>query len=102
MKIKITTTEEREIDVTFPMYVKYNGLCKIINETDCIQVEAYETGDTMSNNVIQVKKGYIGLVALLVQDGKAISDQEFNEAFETALREINSMHYQLVKEHYNA
>ncbi len=91
MKIKVTTTTEQEIDVTFPMYVKYNSFCKILNETDCIQVEAYKTGDVMSNYTIQVMKGYKDLVALLVEKGVYLSEQNFNNAFETALQEINSM-----------
>ncbi len=90
MKIKVTTTTEQEIDVTFPMYVKYNGLCKITSETDCIEVNNLAI-TTMSEHSIEIRHGYPNLVTMLVQDGKPISEQEFNAAFETALREINSM-----------
>ncbi len=84
MLVKKTILEE--VNLTFPLFVRYGGAFKIISEN--LYIEAGLEG-------IQVKE-YNSVIQLVVSEGEVITEAQFNEAFETAMERINKFKFQIV------
>jgi hypothetical protein len=89
MKIKVnkTTTEQVEVEIEFPCYyVKNDGsnFAKILNETNCLCV--WNSSNTPEYAQISYSKNVGGYI----QDGKEITEEDFNKAYNQVLNQLNN------------
>lgn len=78
MKVKITKTTTEEIDIDFPVYRKYCG-----NQVKITSPDSYTD---VSNDYILPMTGAPKTASGCLYNGKPSTEQEFNEAYDSALR----------------
>lgn len=83
-KVQISYQIEKEIEVEFPMYIKYGGYNKIISPSEYIEVEC------RPNDYGVVKRsGLRNVVSIMLDNGEKISKQEFESVYTEALSRIS-------------
>lgn len=82
LKIKVTKTETKEIDVTFPIFTENSKHCKyaILSDTHAIKVSYYPISNTIE--ICDVSPN------LALSDNKQISRRDFMKHYEIAVDRI--------------
>lgn len=84
MKLKIKETTKKEIEVKFPLYLKYGFLTMIIDENTYIDVSS-------DADEIKVIENDPAMVKWAIEKGEPIPKEEFITAFKKAQDRINNI-----------
>lgn len=87
MLVEIITQQEESIEVELPCYVQYGkNYHKIISKDSCITVKLLENIETSVSDC-----SWSARVAFGNKGWKFITEQEFNDALETAMNRLRNL-----------